>query len=506
MTKPSKSSTKSETSKDLVPEDSPQAKKEPAKPDVIATADSGAGTGKSVAATGGEVKPAESTLVGKAENGIPAAEVRPAKAGAGAESAKSDKPEPAKPEPAKDGTKPVMLEKSAKADSPTEPASRPASQPEKTPAPVQNVTVQKTGFWQVLFGGVVAAGLGAGATYYWAMQQPPRVDPAVIEAQAISAAEAAARRIAEESAANQQAPQIPEEITQLPARIDAVEAALNALPGDQGVLPALQAALEAQAERIVALEAIANAAPVAAGDDALGQTVARLQAQIAQQAGQIDQLVSRPAISPEVAAQVQALAGQADALQQQIQAAAQQAQSQIAEAQAEAARLQEAAQDSTRRAQAVAAVAALQAALDRGVTAEDAKQALAGAGLDAPEALQRDVPSLEGLQASFGEAARASLRATLREDSTQGGNVLTNFLRAQVGARSVQPREGDDADAILSRANALVEAGDIAGALTEMAALPEPAATAPAMAQWLTDAAAYRDAHAALNDLSAETN
>ncbi|MFN4102673.1 MAG: hypothetical protein ACK4GT_23170, partial [Pararhodobacter sp.] len=66
--------------------------------------------------------------------------------------------------------------------------------------------------------------------------------------------------------------------------------------------------------------------------------------------------------------------------------------------------------------------------------------------------------------------------------------------------------EGDDPDAILSRADAQVEAGQIAPALDELAALPEAARTAPAMAAWLAGAEAYASAQAALSDLSSDQN
>ncbi|MFC6461711.1 COG4223 family protein [Paracoccus aerius] len=208
-----------------------------------------------------------------------------------------------------------------------------------------------------------------------------------------------------------------------------------------------------------------------------------------------------------MAARIQTLADQAGALEQQIQTAAQAAQAQINAAQAEAQQLQEAAAESTRRAEAVAAVAALQSALDQGVNPDEARQTLEGAGLQAPEALTREVPSLDSLQADFPEAARAALRTSLRQDSAAGnGNLLTNFLRAQTGARSVEAREGSDPDAILSRADGAVEEGRIADALTEIEALPEEAKAAPAMADWLAGATAYRDAQAALSDLSAPSN
>ena len=95
---------------------------------------------------------------------------------------------------------------------------------------------------------------------------------------------------------------------------------------------------------------------------------------------------------------------------------------------------------------------------------------------------------------------------TRSDADTGGGNVLTNFLKAQTGARSVAPREGDDPDAVLSRANASVEAGDIAAALDEIQALPENARQVPAMAEWLAGAQAYNDAQAALSDLTTSTN
>ena len=141
------------------------------------------------------------------------------------------------------------------------------------------------------------------------------------------------------------------------------------------------------------------------------------------------------------------------------------------------------------------------------MTPDEARETLEGAGLETPEALSREVPSLDSLQAGFPEAARAALRAALRRDSAAGnGNLLTNFLRAQTGARSVAPREGSDPDAILSRAGVAVEAGRIAEAVVEIESLPEPARAAAPMADWLAGALAYRDAQAALSDLSVPSN
>ena len=73
-------------------------------------------------------------------------------------------------------------------------------------------------------------------------------------------------------------------------------------------------------------------------------------------------------------------------------------------------------------------------------------------------------------------------------------------MRRQLGARSVQPREGSDPDAVLSRAEAAVRDGDLSEALNELDNLPEDVQSA--MADWLADARARVAAEAAINDLS----
>lgn len=447
----------------------PESGKKPAaEPGTLTSTDTGPGDGTPAAAGGGHVEPAESTLVGDGHEGHPAASPKPG----ASEAAKTDSADMAEA-----GTDKVDPDEAA-----------PRETPALVPAPTQQVTVKKTGFWPVALGGVVAAGIGAAATIWalphlpaaWLPEQPApeaaaAIDADAIRADSVSAAEAAARA----------------EVEGLRSEVDALRTEL------------------AEATRATAPTTTPEAAPVAAPADdgsATAERLAALQARLDEQAGRLDELAARPVLDPEMAQRVQSLADQAGALEQQIQSAAETAQTQISAAQVEAQKLQEAAADSTRRAEAVAAIAALQSALDRGVTPDEARQTLEDAGLDAPEALAREVPSLERLQAGFSEAARAALRAALREESASGGNVLTNFLRAQTGARSVDPREGGDPDAILSRAGAEVEAGRIGAALDEMAALPEPARAAPAMADWLAGASAYRDAQSALSDLSANSN
>ena len=403
----------------------PATRKEAAKPGTLTSTETGKGDGSSAAAGGGAIKASASKLVGDGSSDTPAATAKASDAGP--KGALKDVP----PE--------AILRDTPKAD----------------PTPTQNVTVQKTGLWQLLLGGACAAAIGAAvAMWIWPPQGGEAIDADAIRADAVAAAKEAA---------------------------DTQIAALR--------------------------EEIANAAaPEAPADTGASEAVEALKQQLEQQAQQIEELTARPALDPDMAQRVQELASQAEALEGQIKTAAEQAQSQITAAQSEAEKMQEAAADSTKRAEAVAAIASLQSALDRGVTPDEARQTLEGVGIDTPDPLTREVPSLTSLQADFPEAARAALRASARDGSTGGGNVLTNFFKAQTGARSVQPRDGADADAILSRVNAAVEGGEISDALTEAEALPDPARGAPAMADWLARAKTYADAKAALNDLSATSN
>ena len=106
------------------------------------------------------------------------------------------------------------------------------------------------------------------------------------------------------------------------------------------------------------------------------------------------------------------------------------------------------------------------------------------------------------LQESFPDAARAAL-AAYRADAPLGdgaGSRLTNFLRAQTGARSVTPREGDDPDAVLSRAEAAVRAGAVTDALAEIETLPDVARSP--LEDWIGDARARLDAVSAAETLS----
>ena len=146
----------------------------------------------------------------------------------------------------------------------------------------------------------------------------------------------------------------------------------------------------------------------------------------------------------------------------------------------------------------------ISAALDSGAPYGSALKALEGASL--PEVLVANVaglPSLKSLQDSFPEAARLALDAALKDQmGSSWTERVTAFLRTQVGARSLTPREGDDPDAVLSRAQSHLAAGDVGAALAELDKLSDVAKTA--IAGWRIGADLRQSAIAALGTLMQE--
>ena len=115
------------------------------------------------------------------------------------------------------------------------------------------------------------------------------------------------------------------------------------------------------------------------------------------------------------------------------------------------------------------------------------------------------VPTLSALEKSFPDAARAALAAVRTEEAEQGGKSgLRAFLENQLGARSVEPKDGQSADAVLSRAEAALRAGDIQAALLELEALSETAK--PALVDWMARARSREDALAEINVISTQVS
>lgn len=307
------------------------------------------------------------------------------------------------------------------------------------------------GLWGGLLGGVLAAGAGYGLAQYvpngW-----PLGDTAALQAglatvtQDNAALKAQVAELAKTPAPDTQP---------LMDRIAALEVAL-AQPGPQADLAPLEARIAALETRMTAIEAMptdgggVSSAVIAAQDAAIRQLQAEVQA--------MQSTPTAAALSPEAQAELKAATDAAASMQG----------------------------DATRfilQMQATAALGRVQAALDSGVPFATALPALGEVPAVLKDSAETGVPTLAALQTAFPDAARAALEAALQADMGESWSErVTNFLRNQTGARSLTPREGSDPDAVLSRAEAALTAGNVATALTEIATLPEPAQTA--MAEW----------------------
>ena len=106
------------------------------------------------------------------------------------------------------------------------------------------------------------------------------------------------------------------------------------------------------------------------------------------------------------------------------------------------------------------------------------------------------VSTLEELRRNFDAVAREALKA---ESVAADENGVTGYLRSLVRVRPLTPQEGDSSAAILSRADATLEAGDLASALQLLATLPE--AGREAFSEWTRAAQTRLDVMVAFDSL-----
>lgn len=144
---------------------------------------------------------------------------------------------------------------------------------------------------------------------------------------------------------------------------------------------------------------------------------------------------------------------------------------------------------------------ALESGAPIGAALGDLEDALGQSAPGALIAVQDGVPTLASLQDQFPDVARAAL-ATARAEGVSGEETtgFGAFLRTQLDVRSTTPQEGNSADAILSRAEAAVRTGRLSDALAEISALPEVARAE--LSDWLGQAEARANAIAAVDMLS----
>ncbi len=268
------------------------------------------------------------------------------------------------------------------------------------------------------------------------------------------------------------------------------------------------------------IEELENAEPVVADTSEVSGAVGELAMSVEALSGRITDLESRPVVTDtgdsgasaeEIAALQSALDEQSRRLDEQSQQLDEQSR-QIAAKSEEIASLQAGAANAEAAARSEAEKILARAALTRVVTAVESGEAFEPAlsdleevaPVEVPEALRTaasaGVPTISDLRDSFPGAARAGLAAARKNTPEAEVQGVGAFLRRTLGARSVTPRDGDDPDAILSRSEAALKQGDIALALSEMEALPEPARTA--MQDWIESAEARQAARDAATTLS----
>jgi len=481
------------------------------------------------------------------------------------------------PADAPSGTKTDEAASAAEAEPQSEPAQSAPAPEAAAPAPqvIKETTVErKGGFFPMLLGGAVAAGLGFGASEFLEFGPPPEEDPFRTETrdtltsqmeqiQAISAGlngtqdaladvsaqvggidvaplsqglsdveQSLAALRADLAGVESRSTEVANEFTDmgaamaaLDARLDGAETRVAALdarltelgdrlgevdarllviekrPVEEAVSPDVIAVYERELntlrEEIIAQRTTINEERTALRDE-IGAQRDALSAEISAQQEALSAEISEQQVTleSEKAAMLDDFAAQRAEVEEIISAA--RAAEVSAEEQAALAASRAALADLTTRAQTGTGFAEpLAVLMDNGVFVPDALKATAESGL----------PTLAALATDFPEAARAALRSARRaapaEERSQGGG-LAGFLQNQMGARSVVPREGDDPDAVLSRAEAAVQKGDLDTALTEIAALPEAAQAD--LADWVAAANLRRDALAGASALAQQLN
>jgi hypothetical protein len=343
------------------------------------------------------------------------------------------------------------------------PADRDWQQP--TAVPVVPAARGGSGFFPLLLGGVAAAAIGFGLARYVLPGGWPMPDVAALEARLAEQDTklAAQQAVIDALFAPMPAPEVDlgpltTELADLRAKVESVPAAPN-LSDDLSALTDRITELE-QRGPVTVMGEPADIGPVEAAIAAMQTELAALKSTASDAATAAD------------AARVELEAAQAKAAKAAADAAATQAQ---AAAEAQTLLIQ-------------ASLAKLDAALQSGAPFADVTASLVAEGVDVPAVLadsaENGVPTVAALTEGFEDPARAALDAAVREDvGTSATERFSAFLRTQTGARSIEPREGDDADAVLSRIGAAVKSGDLTSAMSEVSALP--ASSQEALAAWV---------------------
>ena len=251
------------------------------------------------------------------------------------------------------------------------------------------------------------------------------------------------------------------------------EAALATLRQQIAEQTALAASLQSKQSEIAqtasrAQEGLAEIGPLADGLAAQAQRIEALDNRVAAFESRLTDIEKRPLNEGLSAAAIAAYEREVEDLKDLVAAQ-----------KAEAADLRDTAQISAQAALARSAVTRIVAALDNGAPYRGAIVDYGSAtGKPVPGVLEENadggVATLPALLDAYPGYARAAL-ALARDEKvdSQEGSKLGNFLKTQLGARSVEPKAGGDTDAILSRVEAALRAGRLADGLAELDTLAE---------------------------------
>jgi hypothetical protein len=143
---------------------------------------------------------------------------------------------------------------------------------------------------------------------------------------------------------------------------------------------------------------------------------------------------------------------------------------------AAAAAAAQSAADAARIAVEARAVVDVRAALETGTPFSDSLAVISS--VDVPDALmatmEAGAPTRLDLSKALPPLARSALTASLKDTvgEDMGGRFQT-FVRTQLGARSLAPRDGDDPDAVLSRVEAAIASDNLELAIETVSSLPQ---------------------------------
>ncbi|MDU8942502.1 mitofilin family membrane protein [Ovoidimarina sediminis] len=276
----------------------------------------------------------------------------------------------------------------------------------------------------------------------------------------------------------------------------------------------LESGIAGQAARIETLEAVDPGqiasdavAPVSAEAQALATRLDELSGQLSALSERVETIAMRPTATGIEADEFDAALSE---FRDQLNAAISNAQTEITEARQEATRISEEAFSEEQAAVLRGAWAQVTGALQNGGPyAEPLASVREIAEVDVPPGLagsaDAGVPTLSDIQQAFPDAARTALEASIRSDTGEAPlDRLTAFLRVQSGVRSLTPREGDDPDAVLSRVEAALRAGDLDTALAEVGGLPQ--AGQESLSDWIALANTRLEALQAASELSSSLN